>query len=103
MTPEGRTKKRIKEILAARGSLLKAFWPVQNGLGAATLDCHVCYHGFYLIIEAKALGEAPTPRQESTIGEYEMAEAWILVIDGSDYTLLEYTLDQMRDRAHAPE
>lgn len=95
MTPEGRTKKRIKEILDARGKALKQFWPVQNGLGAATIDCHVCYLGFYLVIEAKALGEKATPRQVLTLSEYEAAGGITLVIDGSDYTRLEKALNNI--------
>ena len=99
MTPEGRTKKRIKEILAARGKVLKQFWPVQNGMGAATIDCHVCYLGQYLVIEAKAPGEVATPRQEHTLNEYELAGGENLVIDGTNYQPLEDALNRMRDRA----
>lgn len=98
MTPEGRVKGKIKEILNARGKALKQFWPVQNGLGAATIDCHVCYCGFYLVIEAKAPGEKPTPRQEMTLEEYFNAAAEVLVIDGTDFQPLIKTLDLIEQR-----
>lgn len=98
-TPESKTKKRIKEILAKYGSGVKTFWPVQNGMGAATIDAHVCGWGQYLVIEAKALGEVATPRQGCTLREYDEAGAENLVIDGSDYQPLIDAMDRMRKRA----
>lgn len=95
MTPEGRTKIEIKKRLAKRGPRLKQFWPVQNGMGAATLDAHICYLSFYLIIEAKAPGEVPTTRQHSTLREYDEAQAEALVIDGTDYEPLEQALNKI--------
>lgn len=94
-TPEGRVKVKVKAILAARGKELKQFWPVQNGMGSATIDCHVCYAGSYLVIETKAPGEKATPRQESTLSEYRQAGGYNLVIDGSNYEVLESILDEM--------
>jgi hypothetical protein len=94
-TPEGDVKEQINKILKAREPELKRFMPVQNGLGAATLDYHVCYLGQYLMIEAKAPGEKPTPRQKLTLEEYRQAGARTLVIDGSDYSLLEDELNDM--------
>lgn len=99
MTPEGKVKAKIKEILNARGKALKQFWPVQNGLGAATIDCHVCYLGFYLVIEAKAPGEKATPRQTITLEEYYDAGAWDLVVDGTDMRPLIETLDAIEEVA----
>lgn len=100
MTPEGRTKKAIKAILDARGSALKQFWPVQNGMGAATIDCHVCFLGTYLVIEAKAPGEKATPRQTLTLAEYDEAGAFTLVIDGTELGPLINTLDAIEQGLH---
>lgn len=93
-TPEGAVKREVKKILAefavpavaspAAGFdlELKAFWPVQNGMGSPSLDCLVCYRGLLIAIETKAPGKRPTPRQETTIAEYRAAGAIVLVIDG---------------------
>lgn len=65
MTPEGRVKKQIKEVLKKYG--VYYHMPVQNGMGSPTLDFICCYRGIYLGIEAKAPGKKPTARQELTI------------------------------------
>lgn len=98
MTPEGRVKKKIKEILDDRKPWLKDFWPVLNGMGAATIDCHVCYFGRYIAIEAKAPGEVATVRQADTLKEYDDAEANTLVIDGTNYETLIAVLDTIQAR-----
>ena len=71
MTPEGKTKLRVKKLLAAHG----AYWfmPVQNGLGAAGLDFHGCYKGRAFFIETKAGNKGPTPRQKHTMQTIEAA------------------------------
>lgn len=94
-TPEGKVKTKIKAILALRGPDLMAFWPVQNGMGAATIDCHVCYRGRYIVIEAKAPGERATVRQANTLYEYAQASARTMVIDGTNYELLTSALDEI--------
>lgn len=93
-TPESKIKNEVKKILnefAGDGmpfpdntmhKPLKAFWPVQNGMGSPSLDCLVCYYGLMIAIETKAPGKKPTPRQETTIAEYRAAGAIVLVIDG---------------------
>lgn len=96
-TPEGKIKNQVKKILNEFGGdglplsvqnatepygPLKAFWPVQNGMGSPSLDCLVCYRGLFIAIETKAPGKKPTPRQETTISEYRAAGAIVLVIDG---------------------
>jgi penicillin-binding protein-related factor A (putative recombinase) len=65
MTPEGRIKTRVKKVLATHGAYYHM--PVQNGMGAPTLDFIGCHHGRYFAVETKALGKKPTPRQEVTI------------------------------------
>jgi hypothetical protein len=71
MTPEGRVKQKIKRALADAG----AYWhmPVQNGLGAPTLDFVGCHRGRYFAVEAKAGGKPPTPRQRQTMQAIESA------------------------------
>lgn len=65
MTPEKQLKKRIREHLRLLGAY--AYAPVPRGMGIATLDFLVCLRGRFVAIEAKALGEKPTARQDLTI------------------------------------
>ena len=80
MTPEGRVKATVKEVLKAHG----AYWhcPVQNGFGAPSLDFIICFKGKYAGIETKKPGGKPTLRQEITISEIRKAGGKVFVIDG---------------------
>ena len=66
MTPEGKIKNMIKDVLDAYGCYY--FMPVQTGLGASGLDFHCVIHGRAFFIEAKRdeLVE-PTNRQHFLI------------------------------------
>lgn len=90
-TPEGKVKDKVKKVLMQYG----AYWhcPVQNGLGAPTLDFVGCYRGRFYAIETKAPGKKPTPRQELTITGMRAAGAAVFVIDG-DTRLLENWLKE---------
>lgn len=65
MTPEGKVKVKVKALLKHYG----AYWhcPVQNGMGAPSLDFIGCYYGRYFGIETKAGSKQPTPRQWATM------------------------------------
>ncbi len=81
-TPEGKIKKEIKELLR----LHDVYWfcPVQNGLGAPSLDFLCCFSGKFIGIEAKAPGKKPTPRQLNTMDEMFKAGADVFVVDGPE-------------------
>jgi hypothetical protein len=70
-TPEGKVKNAVKKLLKAHG----AYWhmPVQNGMGAPSLDFIGCHRGSYYGIETKAGDKKPTPRQEHTMNEIRQA------------------------------
>lgn len=78
-TPEGRTKLKIKALLKQHG----AYWhmPVQNGMGAPSLDFIGCHLGDFYAVEAKAGNKQPTPRQETTIAEMRAAGAAVFVVN----------------------
>jgi len=80
MTPEGRVKAGIDELLR----VLEAYHhkPVQNGMGKPALDYHVCRKGCYAGIEAKAPGKKPTSRQENTMRKIYRAGGSVFLIDG---------------------
>jgi hypothetical protein len=83
MTPEGKVKKAVKELLTEHN----AYWhcPVQNGMGAPALDfMHVQIPGLpAFAIETKAPGEKPTARQARTIKSIRAAGGVVFVIDGN--------------------
>jgi hypothetical protein len=89
MTPEGKVKQAVKDLLRSHG----AYWhmPVQNGMGDPSLDFHVCHLGRYASIETKALGKSWTPRQLLTKEKIERAGGRVFLIDG-DLTELKQWL-----------
>jgi penicillin-binding protein-related factor A (putative recombinase) len=68
-TPEGKVKNRVKSVLKTH----KVYFhmPVQNGMGAPTLDFICCHNGHYFAIETKAGNKKPTPRQEETMRQIQ--------------------------------
>lgn len=70
MTPEGKVKAKIDELLAKYP--VYVFKPVQFGLGAAGLDYHCVIKigdtSVAFFIEAKKPGGEPTVRQKELIG-----------------------------------
>lgn len=79
MTPEGKVKDKVKRILKANG----VYWhmPVQNGMGAPSLDFICCVSGYFLGIETKAGNKLPTERQKMTMREIEAAGGKTLLIN----------------------
>jgi hypothetical protein len=74
MTPEGRTKKLVKEQL--RKHAIWQWWPVPSGYGASTVDCIACWNGRFTAIECKREGiTEPTPRQAAVMKEMRKAGA----------------------------
>lgn len=65
MTPEGKVKERVKRLFKKYG--VYYHMPVQNGMGAPSLDFIACVNGGYLGVETKAGNKQPTPRQWATI------------------------------------
>lgn len=87
-TPEGKVKDQVKKVLAE----FDAYWhmPVQNGMGAPSLDFICCVRGFYFAIETKAPGGKPTPRQEDTMDRIRQAGGKLFVIDGDTSLLVTW-------------
>jgi hypothetical protein len=82
VTPEGQVRSRIDALL----STYKAYRhkPVQNGMGAPALDYHVCHHGMYAAIEAKAPGKKMTRRQCETASDVLNAGGSVFVVDAAE-------------------
>lgn len=82
MTPEGAVKNRVRVLLKKHG----AYWhmPVQNGMGAPSLDFICCHKGRYIGIETKAGNKKPTPRQEYTMQQIRDAGGVALLINDNE-------------------
>ena len=81
MTPEGKTKDRIKKVLKECGAWY--YMPVQTGYGNTHLD-FICARGDtreLFFIEAKRNGEDPTERQGDIIKRERKAGFTVFVID----------------------
>ena len=102
-TPETKVKNKVKALLKEHG----AYWhcPVQNGMGAPSLDFICCHKilvtpemvgktvGLYFGIETKAGNKRPTPRQETTIASIESSGGKTFVVNEvSGLDDLEYWL-----------
>ena len=99
MTPEGRIKAKVKRRLDALPCLYQ-FRPVQNGMGAPSLDILVCAGGWFIAIETKAPGKKMTPRQETTATQMRTAGALVLVV--SDDLTLAIAMAKIRARCRVP-
>ena len=82
MTPEGKVKAQIKKVLEKHGAYYHM--PVQNGMGAPTLDFIGCCNGRYIAVEAKAPGKKPTERQEVTMGKIRASGGTCFVVSNAD-------------------
>lgn len=94
MTPEGRVKEQVKRLLKQ----FDAYWhcPVQNGMGAPSLDFICCINGKYFAVETKAGNKKPTPRQETTIAEIQRRKGKCFVVnETSGLDLLEQWLKEV--------
>ncbi len=82
MTPEGKVKAEIKAYLDSIGAY--HFWPVQMGMGAATVDCLACINGIFFAIEVKRPGGKATKRQLLTIKAVGDAKGIAFIADCLD-------------------
>lgn len=80
MTPEGKVKEKVKRLIKKYGAYYHM--PVQNGMGAPTLDIIGCYYGQYFAVETKAPGKKMTARQHNTAVSMMAAGAEVFVISG---------------------
>ena len=95
-TPEGKVKNLVKSYLTALGAY--QFWPVQTGMGAATVDCLACVPmeitpdmvgttvGVFVAIETKRADTRPkpTPRQEYVLRDVQTAGGRASVVYGEE-------------------
>ena len=96
MTPEGKIKKRINELLDTYGEDLYKYMPVPVGYGIPTVDYLICFKGCFIAIEAKRPKGKPTARQEGTLESIMAAGgATFVVNDDQSLETLRMVLDSI--------
>jgi hypothetical protein len=84
MTPEGKVKQDVKELLHDLG--IWFFMPVQTGYGVGGIpDFVCCWRGLFIAIECKAPGKEvrTTPLQNRTISEIRMHGGRAVVVSSA--------------------
>ena len=92
MTPEGKVKKRVKEILDALGAYHVMYVPVGYGANKGTPDFLVCHKGRFIGIETKAGKGKTTALQDLNLQKIRDAGGVAWVITERDFEWLEHSL-----------
>ena len=98
-TPEGRTKAKLRKLLAEYTGIY-TYWPVPFGYGRTTLDVLGCYRGRFFSVETKAEGKKPTLRQTVELQQIETAMGRAFVIAGVNspvFDELRAWLDEIKE------
>lgn len=90
MTPEARTKKKIKSLLDNFGKDLYYFMPVAGRFGRAGVpDFILCANGRFIGVEAKANGGKPTALQRDSLRNIVLSGGLALIVDDCNMHVLE--------------
>lgn len=91
MTPEGKVKKKVLEILVSNGAYY--CMPVTGGYGRSGVpDIIACLHGKFLAIECKAGDNKPTALQEKALADIQKAGGSAMVINEGNFEALEFVI-----------
>lgn len=86
MTPEGRVKHKVKQVLKLIGELEPIYtdMPVPGGYGKSGLDFNIGIRGRWIAVETKAPGGEPTPRQRGTMVKMHRAGIRVFVVSNDE-------------------
>jgi Holliday junction resolvase len=88
MTPEGKVKKKVVDILKKHG--VYYFFPVSGGYGKSGVpDIVCCARGRFLAVECKANGGNPTALQARELERINDAGGIAVVVRDTDVDLFE--------------
>lgn len=88
MTPEGKVKKKVAELLKKYGAYY--FFPAMGAFGRAGVpDIVGCYGGRFFAVECKAGKGKTTAIQEAEIEKIQRAKGRAFVINEDNMDLLE--------------
>jgi len=97
-TPEGRVKRKIKDVLKSFGADVYYFMPAMGSFGKSGVpDIVACVYGTFVGIEVKAdkRKNPPTELQNKNLAEIQAAGGVALVIDANDLEFLRGTLESI--------
>jgi Holliday junction resolvase len=100
-TPEGRVKRKIKDVLKSFGADVYYFMPAMGSFGRSGVpDIVACVYGTFVGIEVKAdkRKNPPTELQNKNLAEIQAAGGVALVIDANDLEFLRGTLESISTR-----
>ena len=91
MTPEGKVKRKVLDILTANGAYYTM--PVTGGYGRSGVpDIIACLHGRFLAIECKAGNNKPTALQEKALADIQKAGGSAMVVNEDNFEALEFVI-----------
>lgn len=91
MTPEGKVKKKVLDLLISNGAYY--VMPVTGGYGRSGVpDIIACLRGKFVAIECKAGDNKVTALQEKALFDIQKAKGFALVINESNMHDLEYLI-----------
>lgn len=94
MTPEGKVKAKVVELLKAAG--VYYFFPAANGYGRAGVpDIICCANGRFLAIECKAGRGTTTKLQDREIEQIRRSKGVVLVINETNIDTVELALKDL--------
>ena len=95
MTPEGKVKKKVSELLKKYGAYY--FFPAMGAFGRAGVpDIIGCYRGYFFAVECKAGKGKTTAIQEAEIEKIRKTSGKAFVINETNIDLLETYLEEHR-------
>jgi len=100
MTPEGKVKREVREILRSYGKKVFWFMPVTTGMGVRGVpDFICCINGRYLGIETKANGNRTTLLQDIRRDEIKEAGGYWLLINEDNLEAVSFMVDELLSRS----
>ena len=91
MTPEGKVKKKVLEMLTASGAYY--CMPVTGGYGRSGVpDIIACLHGKFLAVECKAGKGKTTALQEKALADIQKAGGSAMVVNEDNFEALEFVI-----------
>jgi hypothetical protein len=100
MTPEGKIKRKVKQLLDNYEGRVYVEWPVPHGYGSPSLDAWGAIHGTPFAIETKRPGGKPTPRQETTMEKMNVGGITTFVVSCDAELMVFARWLEVIDRAH---
>ena len=98
MTPEGKVKKKVLDMLTSNGAYY--VMPVTGGYGRSGVpDIIACLHGKFLAVECKAGDNKTTALQDKALADIQKAGGSAMVINENNLEELEFVIKFIKGEA----